>query len=874
MRQALLERYLRPIFGTLRGQLILGVALLNAVMMTLFIWYLTDRQQDMLLERQAEHATALAQSIATSSSDWLAARDYSGLQEIIEAQSRYPDLLFAMILDPQGQVLAHSDTSLVGKSLKGFLDSRITESHTRIISQTAEVLDVVSPVVLAGSNIGWIRVGLGQETTARRLRTITRNGVLQAIVTIFIVSILAALMGWRLTHRLYAIQTVADAIHAGDREIRVRLKGQDEAAKLGHAFNAMLNTLTQRENELQLHRDHLTELVEERTEELLQQQVFTQAVLENITDGIVACDKQGVLTYFNRATRLIHGIEQEDLPPERWSEHYRLLQEDGITPMSTDQTPLFRAFNGEQVREHPMIIVHADGSRHFMLCAAQAMFSESGEKLGAVASMHDVTTQKQIEAELIKARDNAEAANHAKSVFLANMSHELRTPLNAILGFSDMIRQDSRLPENEQQNIDIINRSGKHLLSLINDVLEMAKIEAGRVQLENAPFDLGGMVRDVSEMMSQRAQSKGLQLLIDQTSMFPRFIVGDEARLRQILINLLGNAVKFTDQGGVTLRLGTRQNKYSHLIIEVEDSGIGMTPEDQRHVFEPFVQLGEQGASKGTGLGLTITRQFIRMMGGSISLQSESGKGSLFRIELPLQEAKEVDISKSNGVDEGEVAGLQPGQPEYRILIVEDQRDNQLLLTKLMESVGFKVKLAENGEQGVQLFQSWHPHFIWMDRRMPVMDGMEATQRIRELPDGKAVKIAAVTASAFAEERNAILDIGMDDYVRKPFRASEIYDCLSKHLGVKYIYQDSLEPQQEVVTLTPEMLSILPQALRKELHDVLESLDSASIDDTIKKITEVEAELGYTLSRLTENFDYQSILIALDGRNSDSTVDR
>jgi PAS domain S-box-containing protein len=869
VRHSPFQRYLRPIFGTLRGQLIIGVALLNAVMMALFVWYLTDRQQDMLLQRQIENATALAQSISTSSSGWLAARDYSGLQEIIEAQSRYPDLLFAMILDPQGRVLAHSDTSLVGKYLKDFLDSWTTQSHTRIISQTADVVDVASPVVLAGTDIGWIRVGLGQETTARRLKTITRTGTLQAIAAIFLGSILVALMSWRLTRRLYAIQTVADAIQSGDRESRVRLKGQDEAANLGHAFNAMLNTLIQRENELQQHRNHLFEMVEKRTEELLQQQVFTRAVLDNISDGIVACDKQGVLSYFNNATRLIHGIDQEDLPPERWSEHYRLLQEDGITPMPTDQIPLFRAFNGEQVREQPMIIVHTDGSRRSMLCAGQAMFSESGEKLGAVVSMHDVTTQKQIEAELIRARDDAEAANRAKSVFLANMSHELRTPLNAILGFSDMIRNDPLLPENEHQHIDIISRSGKHLLNLINDVLEMAKIEAGRVQLENAPFDLGGMVRDVTEMMSQRAQSKGLQLLLDQSSMFPRYIVGDEARLRQILINLLGNAVKFTQQGGVTLRLGTRQNKSAHLVIEVEDSGIGIKPEDQRHVFEPFIQLGEQGTSKGTGLGLTITRQFVQMMGGSISLQSEPNKGSLFRIELLLHEAKPSDISKTEQIDEGEVAGLQPGQPEYRILIVEDQRDNQLLLTKLMENVGFKVKLAENGEKGVQLFQSWHPHFIWMDRRMPVMDGMEATRRIRELPNGKDVKIAAVTASAFAEERNEMLAIGMDDYVRKPFRVSEIYDCLSKHLGVKYIYQSSVEAQQEVVNLTPEMLSVLPQALRKELHDALESLDSVSIEATIKNISAIESELGSILTCLSENYDYQSILTALGDRMDD-----
>ncbi len=861
--QNLFQHYLNPIFGTLRGQLILGVTLLIAVTMTLFIWYLTERQQEMLLERQTEHAIALGNSIATSSSGWLEARDYSGLQEIIDAQSRYPDLMFAMILDQQGQVLAHSDTSLVGKYLKDLPTSGMHKTQTRIISRTAELVDVVSPIVLAGTNIGLVRVGLGLETTAARLKTITRSGILRAIVAVLIGSILVTIIGWRLTHRLYAIQTVADAIEAGKRDVRVELRGHDEASKLGHTFNSMLNTLIQREKELQQHRDHLSELVEKRTSELHRQQIFIHAVLENITEGIVACDKQGTLSYFNQATRLMHGIEQEELPPEQWSKHYRLMQEDGVTPMPTDQIPLYRAFNGEQVREQPMIIVHADGSRRFMICAGQAMFSSTGEKLGAVASMHDVTSLKQVEAELIMARDSAESANRAKSVFLANMSHELRTPLNAILGFSNMMRRDPLMSEDQKQNIDIINRSGEHLLSLINDVLEMAKIEAGRVQLECVAFDLGAMVRDIVDLMTLRAEINDLQLTLDQSSHFPRYIVGDEARLRQILLNLLGNAIKFTHEGGVTLRLGTKQNKNSHLLIEVEDTGIGMTLEDQQHVFEPFVQLGDQGINKGTGLGLTITHQFVQMMSGSITLNSTLGKGSLFRVELPLKEAKESDISKPEQIKKGEVAGLAPGQPEYRILIVEDQLDNQLLLTKLLESVGFHVKLAENGEQGIQLFQSWHPHFIWMDRRMPVMDGMEATRRIRELPGGKDVKIAAVTASAFAEERSVMLAGGMDDYVRKPFRAKEIYDCLEKHLRVKYIYQDVPEPQEQEVTLTPEMMESLPEALRGELIEALKSLDCARIEAVIQRIAALDKTLQKKLSQLAGNFNYEAILRVL-----------
>jgi CheY-like chemotaxis protein len=202
-----------------------------------------------------------------------------------------------------------------------------------------------------------------------------------------------------------------------------------------------------------------------------------------------------------------------------------------------------------------------------------------------------------------------------------------------------------------------------------------------------------------------------------------------------------------------------------------------------------------------------MKERFVQMMGGNISLESTPNKGSLFMVDLPLNKAKEIDIRKPERINKGEVAGLAPDQPKYRILIVEDQRDNQLLLSKLMETIGFKVKLAENGEQGIQLFQKWQPHFIWMDRRMPVMGGMETTQRIRQLPGGKEVKIVAVTASAFAEQRSEMLDAGMDDYVRKPYHASEVYDCLSKHLGVKYLYQSSPKPRELDVTLTNEMVT-------------------------------------------------------------------
>ena len=472
-------------------------------------------------------------------------------------------------------------------------------------------------------------------------------------------------------------------------------------------------------------------------------------------------------------------------------------------------------------------------------------------------------------AELLEVRDQAVAANRSKSTFLANMSHELRTPLNAILGFSGMVLREASLSDQHRQELAIVGSSGEHLLGVIDEILDMAKIETGGTVAETASIDLHSLLSDTVNLLRERAQAKNLELHLDVSPRVPQFVRSDPVKLRQVLTNLIGNALKYTDEGSVVVRVDARREDNSpHLVLifEVEDTGIGIAPEDQARIFDPFVQAGGAKTRKGTGLGLSITRHIVQLLGGTIQVESRPGLGSRFHVELPahIAEASEV-MAETASVEQ--VIGLLSGQPHYRILIVEDQRENWLLLQRLLQAAAFPVRVAEDGGQAVEAFITWRPHFIWMDLRLPVLDGLEAARRIRKLEGGRNVKIAAVTASAFASQREEVIAAGFDDFLRKPYRDREIFDCMARHLGVRYIH--GARPQAAAPdppeTPRPEDFATLPAALRDQLENAVVALDRERIALLVRKISEQNASLGRTLAGLAENFAYTAIFSALEG---------
>jgi len=508
----------------------------------------------------------------------------------------------------------------------------------------------------------------------------------------------------------------------------------------------------------------------------------------------------------------------------------------------------------------------------------------AGEMVGFIVIYYDIS-------ELQEARRAAEAANQAKSAFLANMSHELRTPLNAILGFTQLMNRDPTLTAEQGENLGIINRSGEHLLALINDVLDMSKIEAGRVTLDEGSFDLYRLLDGLEEMFRLRAEEKGLALKFERAETVPQYVRTDEGKLRQVLSNLLGNAVKFTQEGGVTLRISTKDEglltkeesssilRPSSLVFEVEDTGPGIPPEDLEAVFDPFVQAtGEGRSQEGTGLGLPISRQYVRLMGGDLTACSGLEGGCLFKFEVQVGLADVAEVGSARPTRR--VLGLQPSQPVYRLLVAEDDDTNRRLLVRLLRPLGFEVQEVVNGQEAIEVWQCWEPHLIWMDMRMPVIDGYEAIRRIKGTTKGQTTVIVALTASAFEEDRERVLSQGCDDFVRKPFREDEIYDVLARRLGVRFVYEEIQErgrdEEKRQVTseilargLSPEDMAGLPATWVSDMQEATIRADLSLILTLVDQIREENPALADALADLVHEFQYQKILMLLE--ESDET---
>src|SRR5687767_12095195 len=577
------------------------------------------------------------------------------------------------------------------------------------------------------------------------------------------------------------------------------------------------------------------------------QQFYTRSLIESNIDALITTDPRGIITDVNKQMEALTGCTRDELIGAPFKDYF--------TDPERAEAGIKLVLGERKLTDYELTARGRDGKETVVSYNASTFHDRDRKLQGVFAAARDVTERKRYEQSL-------QQANRAKSVFLANMSHEIRTPMNAILGFSQLMLRDRDLTTRQCQYLGTINRSGEHLLALINDILEMSKIEAGRTTLNASTFDLPVLLKDLEMMFRVRTDEKKISFTVETIGDVPQFIVTDINKLRQVFINVLGNAVKFTEQGGVGLRVLADRDCATGpcLRVEIEDTGPGISRDEQDKLFRHFEQTktGQQTGT-GTGLGLAISREFVRLMGGAITVSSEVDKGSAFVIRLPLIEG-DADAVQAKEKPR-HVLGLQPGQPPCRVLIADDLQDNRELLAQLLGPVGFEIRLAANGAEAVQQFEQWRPCLILMDFRMPVMDGHEAIRRIRATDGGKEPKIIAVTASAMDENRHDLMDIGADDFIGKPFREEELFHKIHDHVGIEYVYAE--EPTavvEEAAELTRDSLAGWPPGLIDPMRD---AVITADLDVLLARIQDVESRdlpVAQGLRRLAEGFQYQKLL--------------
>jgi signal transduction histidine kinase/CheY-like chemotaxis protein len=666
------------------------------------------------------------------------------------------------------------------------------------------------------------------------------------------------------TQPLVDLNNYTQRIAQGDWSTHLTIDRKDEIGELSQSFNTMVKKV----------KTYLTQVKE--NEQRLQQ------FLESIPLGIAIHNLDGTIYYMNQKGRQLLGIvsdEQTQYSFAQMNQYYQIYQDhnDRLYPM--EELPISKALLGNKVYLDDLVIKQFDKPLYYEVWATP-IYDRHGEIIYAIAIFQDITQRKQTDSilrdynqhletevkqrteQLYQAKEVAEVANKTKSLFLANMSHELRSPLNAILGFSQLTLRSEHLSAEQEENLQIIHQSGEYLLSLINNVLDLSKVEAGKVSLNVKNFNLYNLLKEVEQSFQNKVTNQLLRFGMSYTPRVSEYICTDKIKLRQILTNLLSNAFKFTEIGSIQVTID-QQNyaEVARLEFTVSDTGQGIAPEELPQLFQPFhqTQSGKK-AKEGTGLGLSISKKFIDLMAGEIRVESEVGKGTtfFFTIEVTPIAADQITDLKAPP----RVVGLQAGQPNYRILVVDDRPTNCKLLMKFLQPVGFYVETAHNGERAIEIWQQWQPDLIWMDMRMPVMNGYEAVKRIREQEGEQKTIIIALTASIVEEEKVLSLSAGCNDVVSKPFEEDLIFQTIAKHLDVRYIYKQENQDRRSppaLHPLTPEDLRHLSPQWRENMAQAAIELDDQKVLRLINDIQASDPEIAHTLTQLINDFRFDRI---------------
>ncbi|MGA7991111.1 MAG: ATP-binding protein [Thermoanaerobaculia bacterium] len=834
--------------------------LLVILTLGLYVGFTLPYQKRIILDNMTSQAQSIAASISQVTATAIVAEDYSAaIDHCMKVVKDSPSILYVVITRKdglslintkaawgRGQFEGHWNPGGARKPSSRFLRSDIVEE---------EVFHYSFPFDYSGIEWGWIHIGLSLQRYRADLGQLYTRTILLAIFCVAAALVASLVFARRLTRPIAILDAVTQRVAEGDLTAKAEVSTGDELERLANSFNRMTEALRRSKGELNAAKE------------------YTEDIFRSLNDSVVVVDEDGMIKAANAAAlRMLGYVEKELLGKPIASVLAEGEAADLCLPVAGPDGAPGAGAAGESERHY----LTKQGTKIPVLFSVSPLQTDEGAPSGLACVAVDITERKRAEANLQKAKEDAEAASRAKSQFLANMSHEIRTPMNGVLGMTDLLLS-TELSETQRRYAETAHFSGKKLLEVLNDILDFSKIEAGKLTLRKADFDLGRTVGEVVELFSVRASEKGLELLHSVEDRVPKSVRGDPNRIHQILSNLVGNAVKFTDRGRVAVRVRSlgETGRVSRVKIEVEDTGIGIAPDDQAGIFDPFFQADASAARRhgGTGLGLAISRQLVEMMGGEIGVVSEAGAGSTFWLALPLERSTTQDSLVRARLPEATEAG----QPlAGRVLLAEDNPVNQEVAKAMLEALGLDVTIVENGRRAVQEFSKARYDIVLMDCQMPEMDGYEATRAIRRSglsapadPSPDPVPIIALTAHAMQGVREECLAAGMNDYLSKPFNQIDLEKMLRRWLtpdrgdpGKNAMAGTRPEPVTSLSPLDPEVLENLRKLDPSGTSNLVARVARAYLDDTPGRLETLRISL--------EAADARGIRLAAHGLKSSS----
>jgi len=769
---------------SLRFKTIIGIAVIQAFLLITIIWnaqLLMRQSHEQQLRQRAETASQL---LATTAKDAVLSMDLAYLDRFVNTVVKHRDFVYARVLKADHQVLAEAGTPA--------LLARPFQADTHIQEIDDGVYDSFSPIEEAGVNYGRVEVGLSTETILSALQHSQKRFAAIASIELFLSILLSVLLGSYLVRRLNKFKEASKRLSIGEVGYQIEAVGNDEIGITAKMFNRMSLRLRdslqeiksknkflkeeiakrqEAETQLVQHRDNLASLIKEKTLQVRRSEAMLKMILDSMPYAVVIVGTDKRIRYANEAALAIMGYEAQECITGR-------ICHESFCPAEKDRCPILDL--GKELDRYERVLRTREGKEIPILKSATLLMLE--DEAVVLETFIDITERKQAEQDLKKAKIRAEEANAAKSQFLANMSHEIRTPLNGIIGMAELAF-DTDLSADQRKIAEVIEKESNTLLELINSILDYSKIEAGKFQLESIPFDLRGLIEDVASSIAIRAKNHGLEFISFASQDIPGKLLGDPGRLRQVLNNLAGNALKFTEKGEIAVRAHTVEDDQDHTSIrfEVADTGIGIPEEQQSSIFDGFTQVNGSTTRQygGTGLGTTIAKQLVEMMGGEIGLISARGEGSTFWFTVKFEKAPQRTVKLS---DNDTLSGL-------KVMVVDDMAAPREILMEYLAYHGIEAFESANPIEALEGIEaasaSPHPfNLLLSDIRMPEMDGFELASRIKGNDALKDMAIVLISGINEIGDGEKCRGIGVDAYLNKPVKLADLTQTIKMVCGV------------------------------------------------------------------------------------------